>query len=105
MVHTRFSSVSRSPSECASASKGKSRMSPKEVAMRKSKLKGKGKKTNFTIQDNVNIAPPKGMQYVIPVREHETAKLNTNNKYEQISDLLETLSVKQLDDFRASWKN
>ena len=45
------------------------------------------------------------MQYVIPVREHETAKLNTNNKYEQISDLLETLSVKQFDDFRASWKN
>ncbi|WOG94847.1 hypothetical protein DCAR_0314144 [Daucus carota subsp. sativus] len=104
MVHTKFSSVSRSPSECASASKGKSRMSPKEVAMKKSKLKGKGKKTNFTIQDNV-IAPPKGIQYVIPVKEHETAKLNTNNKYEQISDLLETLSVKQFDDFRASWKN
>ena len=62
MVHTKFSSVSRSPSECASASKGKSRMSPKEVAMKKSKLKGKGKKTNFTIQDNV-IAPPKVLHF------------------------------------------
>ncbi|WOH14992.1 hypothetical protein DCAR_0934522 [Daucus carota subsp. sativus] len=101
MVHTRFSSVSRSPSKCASASKGKSKMSPKEVAMKKSKLKGKRKKTNFTIQYNV-IAPPKGMQYVIPVEEHETAKLHRNNKYEQISDLVETLSVKQLAEFRAS---
>ncbi|KAL1815975.1 hypothetical protein ACET3Z_018549 [Daucus carota] len=79
MMHTRFSSVSRSPSECASASKEKSKMSPKEVAMKKSKLKGKGNKTNFTIQDNVT-APPKGMQYVIPVKEHETTKLHTNNK-------------------------
>ena len=48
----------RSPSECGSASKGISKMSPKEVAMKKLKLKGKGKKMNFTIQDNV-IAPPK----------------------------------------------
>ena len=62
MVHTRFSSVSRSPSECASASKEKSKMSPKEVAMKKSKLKGKGKKTNFTIQDNA-IAPPKVLHF------------------------------------------
>lgn len=42
------------------------------------------------------------MQYVIPVKDHGTAKINTNNKYEQISDLLETLSVKQLDEFRSS---
>ncbi|KAL8097078.1 hypothetical protein AgCh_030250 [Apium graveolens] len=76
MVHTRFSSVSRSPSECVSASKGKSKMSPKEVAMKKSKLKGKGKKTDFTIQDNM-IPPPK---YGIPVKEHGIAKINTNNK-------------------------
>ncbi|KAF1001550.1 hypothetical protein AG4045_016312 [Apium graveolens] len=57
MVHTRFSSVSRSPLECAYASKGKSKMSPKGVAMKNSKLKGKGKKANFTIQDNM-IPPP-----------------------------------------------
>ena len=42
------------------------------------------------------------MQYVIAVKEHETAKIHTNNKYEQISDLVETLSVKQLAEFRAS---
>ena len=44
-----------------------------------------------------------GMQYFIPVKEHRTTKINTNNKNEQIRELLKMLFIKQLDEFRASY--
>ncbi|WOG95691.1 hypothetical protein DCAR_0415018 [Daucus carota subsp. sativus] len=46
-------------SECGSASKEEYKMTPKKVAMKKSKLKGKGKRANFKFQDNM-IPPHKG---------------------------------------------